>query len=82
MLDSKDIEILESLFVKSENAILKELERTRTELHEQMDRLEKNMELMQHQINAVKIETENVNLFLRIVDNLQKRIEVLESKIA
>lgn len=97
MLDSKDIEIMQGLFQdtldkrlsNSENMISKEIDSVREELNQRISKLEHNMELMKQQIGSLRLDMDNVNLFLRIVDSLQKqnedlrkRIEILEQKIA
>lgn len=40
------------------------------------------LDSMQHEINACKMERESVSLLLQKIDQLEKRIAYLESKIA
>ena len=101
MLDSKDVEVLQGLFqelfqntldkrlTNSENMILKEIDRAREETNQRIGKLERNIELMKQEIGTLRLDMDNVNLFLRIVNSLQKqneelqkRIEALEQKIA
>ena len=86
MLDSKDLkaiqEILDKSLDRSQNTILDEVYRVEKNLQSQINRLENNMEKMQAQMNTLHLQTDNVNLFLRIVDDLRRRIEELEKKTA
>ena len=86
MLDSKDLkaiqEILDKSLDRSQNTILDEVYRVEKNLQSQINRLENNMEKMQAQMNTLQLQTDNVNLFLRIVDDLRRRIEELEKKTA
>ena len=86
MLGSKDLEAIQEILDKSldrsQNTILDEVYRVEKNLQSQINRLENNMEKMQAQMNTLQLQTDNVNLFLRIVDDLRRRIEELEKKTA
>ena len=73
---------MDKSLTNSENLILSELGRMQDNLEEKISNLEKNLEEMRTEVRVLKLEPDNVNLFLRIVDDLRKRIEELERKSA
>ena len=50
MLDRKDIEVLQEMFARLENAISHEVDRVRDETNRRIDQLEHNMELLRQEI--------------------------------
>lgn len=67
---------------ETENSVIKQLDFVQDKLQSQIDALGKNIELMRQQVSVLKLETDNVNLFLSIVEDLKRRIEELERRTA
>ncbi|MBD5514985.1 MAG: hypothetical protein HDR06_10130 [Lachnospiraceae bacterium] len=68
------------------NTILEEMGRMEDRINRRMDtrfdKLEARMEIMQHEINACKLDHETISLLIKKVDQHDQRIEELEKKTA
>ena len=64
------------------NAILEEMDKMEGRINKRFDKIEAQMEAMQHEINACKLERESVGLLLKKIDQLETRIAELEKKVA
>ena len=62
--------------------VLDEIVRVHESLQEQIDNLEKNMTELRQYYRVDKLENDNMTLMLRLMNDLVKRVEELESKIA
>lgn len=82
MLNKEDIELLEKMFTNSENLILKEIDRTREILEKQLRQVQANMNELEKYHKTTKLENDNINILLRVIDDLSKRVTELEHKIA
>lgn len=97
MLDAKDIEILEKMFQKSEenilkevdkrfthseNLILNELDTVQIHLEDEIEKVKKNLNELQQYYRITKLESDNTSILLKMIDDLNKRVQELESKIA
>lgn len=97
MLEAKDIEILEKIFQKteqnilneidkkfthSENLILNELDTVQTYFEDEIAKVQKNLNELQQYFRITKLENDNTSILLKMVDDLNKRVQELESKIA
>ena len=82
-LAQMEVSILEKVdekIAKTENLILEELERTRDILEEKIQRVQNNIDELNQYYNITKLEKDNTILFLKRVDELEKRVEKLEEK--
>ena len=71
------------------NAILEEMGRMEDRINKRFDsvddrfgKIEAHMEIMQHEINACKLDHETISLLIKIIDQHDQRIEDLEKKTA
>jgi len=68
------------------NRILEEMalmeERICTRMDKRFEKIESQLELMQHEVNACKLERESIGLLIKKIDQLESRIEELEKKSA
>ena len=68
------------------NTILDEMgrmeERINKRMDERFDKIENQLEIMQHEINACKLERESIGLLIKKIDQREKRIEELEKRTA
>lgn len=64
------------------NAIIEELGRTEERIYKRFDKIDIQLESMQHEINACKLERDSVGLLLKKIDQLESRIEETEKKTA
>lgn len=67
---------------KSEIFLLDEIERTRNILEKRIDKIEQDIDELKQYYRIIKLEDSNVELLLKINDELSKRVEALEKKIA
>ena len=67
---------------KSEIFLLDEIERTRNILEKRIDKIEQDIDELKQYYRITKLEDSNVELLLKINDELSKRVEALEKKIA
>ena len=67
---------------KSEIFVLDEIERTRNILEKRIDKIEQDIDELKQYYRITKLEDSNVELLLKINDELSKRVEALEKKIA
>lgn len=88
-LESKMDERLECLENKmnnrleqSENFVLEEIDRTRDILERRIGRVEKSVDEIKQYYQAVKLENENLAMVQKQVNDLTKRVEKLEEKLA
>lgn len=77
MIDTMDVKIRDS-----ENLLLEEMERTRTILENKIDKIQKNVDNLNQYYQIAKLENDNLRLVIESVQNLTKRVEVLEGKSA
>ncbi len=68
--------------LKSETLVLGEIERTRSYLEKQIEKVQKNMDELNQYYRITKLEADNTALWLRLIDGLSKRVEELEKKTA
>ncbi len=71
------------------NAILEEMGRMEDRINkrfdtvdDRFDKIEARMEIMQHEINACKLDHETISLLIKKVNQHDQRIEELEKKTA
>ncbi|MCM1123213.1 MAG: hypothetical protein NC416_11575 [Eubacterium sp.] len=71
------------------NAILDEMGRMEGRINKKFeavdarfDRLESRMDIMQHEINACKLERESISLLIQKIDEHEERITKLERRTA
>ena len=77
--------MIDTMYVKirdSENLLLEEMERTRTILENKIDKIQKNVDNLNQYYQIAKLENDNLRLVIESVQNLTKRVEVLEGKSA
>lgn len=67
---------------ESENLILDEVDRVRVDLKEDIAQVNKNMDELRQYYKIVRLENEHSALFLKKVEDLQKQIDELKTKIA
>ena len=77
MIDTRDAKIRDS-----ENLLLEEMERTRTILEDKIDKIQQNVDNLNQYYQLAKLENDNILLVIESVQNLTKRVEVLEGKSA
>lgn len=77
MIDTMDVKIRDS-----ENLLLEEMERTRTILEDKIDKIQQNVDNLNQYYQLAKLENDNILLVIESVQNLTKRVEVLEGKSA
>ena len=90
MLNQNDINLLKNMMEtviderlsKTEDFILDEVGRTQTYLENQIDQVQKNIDELNQYYRITKLEHDNTTLLLKIIDELSKRVEELENKIA
>ena len=86
MLDQNDLAAIRMIIKEelpvSENLVLEETERTRNILEEQINTVQKNLEELTQYYRITKLENDNTALFLKMMDELSRRIEELEKKTA
>ena len=64
------------------NAIIDEIGRTEERTNKHFDKIEKELEILHHEVNACKLERESIGLLIKKKDQLERRIEELEKKTA
>ena len=64
------------------NAILEEIGNVEERTNKRFDKIDAQLEAMQHEINACKLERESIGLLIKKIDQLETRIEELEKRIA
>lgn len=67
---------------KSEVFVLDEIERTRNVLEKRLDKLQQNLDELNQYYRIIKLEDNNIELLLKMNDELSKRVEKLEKKTA
>lgn len=90
MLNQNDINLLKNMMEtviderlsKTEDFILDEVGRTQTYLENKIDQVQKNIDELNQYYRITKLEHDNTTLLLKIIDELSKRVEDLENKIA
>ncbi len=90
MLNQNDINLLKNMMEtviderlsKTEDFILDEVGRTQTYLENKIDQVQKNIDELNQYYRITKLEHDNTTLLLKIIDELTKRVEELENKIA
>ena len=69
-------------FAQSENLVLGEMERIRALTDQRIDQLQANLEELKQYYRITKLENDNTALLLRMINDLQNRVEQLERKTA
>ena len=64
------------------NTIIEEIGKVSDRMDEGFRKSEEAHESIQHELNALKFDHESVSLLLKKIDELEKRVADLESKIA
>lgn len=64
------------------NTIIEEIGKVSDRMDEGFRKNEEAHESIQHELNALKFDHESVSLLLKKIDELEKRVADLESKIA
>ena len=64
------------------NTIIEEIGKVSDRMNEGFRKNEEAHESIQHELNALKFDHESVSLLLKKIDELEKRVADLESKIA
>ena len=67
---------------ESENLILKEMDRVQINLTNKINEVQKNLDELNQYYRITKLENDNTALLLKMIDELSKRVEVLEKKTA
>lgn len=81
-LESRMIDTMDAKIRDSENLLLEEMERTRTILEDKIDNIQQNVDNLNQYYQLAKLENDNLLLVIESVQNLTKRVEVLEGKSA
>lgn len=93
MLEKKDLQAIaelidaranktEELLRESESAIVNELVRIEDRLSRRIAKVEKNLEELNQYYRIAKLESDNTSLLLKMINDLQKEVDTLKSKIA
>lgn len=93
MLEKKDLEAIaelidaranktEDLIREVESTLVNELVRTEDKLSKRIARVEKNLEELNQYYRIAKLESDNTSLLLKMINDLQKEVDALKSKIA
>lgn len=64
------------------NSVIEEIGKVNDRVNEGFRKNEEAHESIQHELNALKFDHESVSLLLKKIDELEKRVADLESKIA
>lgn len=81
-LENRMIDTMDAKIRDSENLLLEEMERTRTILEDKIDKIQQNVDNLNQYYQLAKLENDNILLVIESVQNLTKRVEVLEGKSA
>ena len=76
------LEKVDERLAKSENLVLDEMERTRSILENRIDKVEREVDGLKQYYRITKSENDNAMLLLKLIEQLSKRVEELERKIA
>ena len=86
MLDRKDLEAIAKLIdaraEQTESLLLDEIGRTQTYLEKQITEVKKNIEELSQYYRITKLESDNTTLLLKMIDQLNRRVEELEKRTA
>ena len=86
MLDRKDLEAIAKLIdaraEQTESLLLDEIGRTQTYLEKHITEVKKNMEELSQYYRITKLESDNTTLLLKMIDQLNRRVEELEKRTA
>lgn len=90
MLDQKDIDMIRQVVreevyeraSKTEDSLLDEIGRTQTYLEKQINEVKKNMDELSQYYRITKLENDNTALLLKMIDQLNRRVEELEKRTA
>ena len=88
MLDQKDIDMIRQVVreevderaSKTEDSLLDEIGRTQTYLEKQINEVKKNMDELSQYYRITKLESDNTALLLKMIDQLNRRVEELEKR--
>lgn len=64
------------------NTIIEELGNIEERTGKRFNKIENELELLHHEVNACKLERESISLLIKKIDQLERRIEELEKKTA
>lgn len=64
------------------NTIIEEMGNMEERTNKRFDKIENELELLHHEVNACKLERESIGLLIKKIDQLEKRIEELEKRTA
>lgn len=81
MLDKKDIEAIAGLIKNSESLLLDEIERYDKINEKRISDITKDIGELKESFRISKNENDTINMLLRIIENLEKRVSELENKI-
>lgn len=59
------------------NAILEEIAHVDERVNKRFDKVEAQLDSLQHEVNACKLERESIGLLIKKIDQLESRIEEL-----
>ena len=76
------LEVMDERLTSSENLVLEEVGRTRNILEDKVNKVQQNMDEISQYYRITKLENDNTALVLKSVQELTKRVEALEQKIA
>ena len=90
MLDQKDIDMIRQVVreevderaSKTEDSLLDEIGRTQTYLEKQINEVKKNMDELSQYYRITKLESDNTALLLKMIDQLNRRVDELEKRTA
>lgn len=86
MLETKDLEAIRQIMReeigKSENLVLKELDRVQEGLNTKVEQIQKNLDELKQYYRINRLENDNTALLLQMIQELTKRVSELEKKTA
>ena len=82
MLDEKDLQSIATLISNSESVLLDEMERYDKKYEKRFSDISKEIDDLKEITRTSKNENDTINMLLRIIENLEKRVSELEHKIA
>ena len=84
-MDKETREMFNAILVemgRMEDRINKRMDNRFDGVNSRFDKIEARLEIMQHEINACKLDHETISLLIKKVDQHDQRIEELEKKTA
>ena len=74
--------ILDTRFTESENLVLGELDRVQDKLSERLDTMKRRLDEMTEDYRIQKLDDINDAMLLKMIQEVEKRVETLEAKTA